>query len=170
MALARNSLEEFLARGAFCLEQPDDHDLWEPRGAFVTLTLRGLLRGCIGFSEPTYPLYEAVANAAVASASRDSRFAPVTSEELPEIRISISALSPMSRISSPEQIEIGRHGLLVSGAGRRGLLLPQVASEHAWDRESFLRHTCVKAGLAPDGWKHPAAELLVFEAEVFGED
>jgi uncharacterized protein (TIGR00296 family) len=99
----------------------------------------------------------------------DCRFAPVTAKELPRLRIEVSALGPLRPIR-PEEVEVGRHGLLISYGGRRGVLLPQVPVEHGWDRESFLDHTCIKAGLPPDTWRKPGVELLGFAAEVVEEE
>jgi AmmeMemoRadiSam system protein A len=143
--------------------------LAEPRGAFVTLHRRdGELRGCVGMMQSDRPLLETVARMAVASATEDGRFEPVTEAELAGLRIEISALGPLRPIR-PEQVEVGRHGLLISHAGRRGVLLPQVPVEHGWDRESFLAHTCRKAGLPPDTWGKAGVELLGFTAAVFSE-
>jgi AmmeMemoRadiSam system protein A len=142
-----------------------------PRGAFVTLHRRsdGDLRGCIGRMVSEGPLARTVAEMAVAAATEDGRFEPVTPAELPTLRIEISALGPMRPIR-PEQVEVGVHGLVVRCAGRRGVLLPQVPLEHGWDRETFLAHTCGKAGLPADTWRQPDCELLAFTATVFGED
>ena len=144
--------------------------LAENRGAFVTLHRRdGELRGCVGMMLADRPLLDTVARMAVASATEDGRFEPVTGAELPGLTIEISALGPLEPIR-PEQVVVGRHGLLVSYAGRRGVLLPQVPVEHGWDRETFLCHTCRKAGLPADTWQKPGVELLGFTATVFGEE
>jgi AmmeMemoRadiSam system protein A len=143
--------------------------LAENRGAFVTLHRRdGELRGCVGMMQSDRPLLDTVARMAVASATEDGRFEPVTEAELGGLKIEISALGPLAPIR-PEQVEVGRHGLLISSAGRRGVLLPQVPVEHGWDREAFLAHTCRKAGLPADTWRKPGVELLGFTATVFGE-
>jgi AmmeMemoRadiSam system protein A len=143
--------------------------LERPSGCFVTLYgPGGRLRGCIGFIEAVKPLWEVVQQAAVGAALRDTRFAPVSERELPDIRLDVSLLSPAEPME-PEQVVPGRHGLIVEADGRRGLLLPQVASERGWDRETFLSQTCVKAGLPPDRWKRPGLLLSAFTAEVFGE-
>jgi AmmeMemoRadiSam system protein A len=105
---------------------------------------------------------------AVAAATRDGRFSPVTARELEALRIEVSVLSPLESIQ-PSAVEVGRHGLLLSGGGRRGVLLPQVPVEHGWDRESFLAHTCQKAGLPASAWRGPDVELLAFTATVFEE-
>jgi AmmeMemoRadiSam system protein A len=143
----------------------------EPRGAFVSLHRRDDddLRGCVGQIESAAPLVETVARMAVAAATHDGRFEAVTREELPELVVEISALGPM-RAVTPEQVEVGRDGLIVSYGDRRGVLLPQVPVEHGWDRETFLGKTCGKAGLPADTWRRPDVKLLAFTAEVFGED
>jgi len=143
----------------------------EPRGAFVSLHRRDDddLRGCVGQMESAAPLVETVARMAVAAATHDGRFEPVTREELPELRLEISALGPL-RAVTPEAVEVGRDGLVVSYADRRGVLLPQVPLEQGWDRETFLGKTCGKAGLPADTWRRPDVSLVAFTAEVFGED
>jgi AmmeMemoRadiSam system protein A len=139
------------------------------RGAFVTLHRRdGELRGCVGLMHSEDTLLDTVARMAVAAAVQDGRFAPVVAAEIGELRLEVSALGPLEPVR-PEDIEVGRHGLLLSYGGRRGVLLPQVPVEHGWDRETFLAHTCEKAGLPGDMWTKPGAELLGFTAEVFGE-
>jgi AmmeMemoRadiSam system protein A len=139
-------------------------------GAFVTLRGRrgGELRGCIGSIEPRAPLHEAVAEAAIAAALEDPRFPPVTRAELVDLRLDVSVLSPLAPIA-PEAVEVGRHGLLVRHQGRGGLLLPQVATEQGWDRQTLLEQTCRKAGLPRDAWREPGCRLLGFEAQVFEE-
>lgn len=142
--------------------------LAEPRGVFTTLYLNGNLRGCVGYAMPVSPLHLAVFETARAAAFDDSRFWPVTAEEAPQLKVSLSVLSPLAAIR-PEQVEIGRHGLVASMEGRRGLLLPQVPVECGWDRETFLEQTCRKAGLPLDAWHH-GATLEAFTAEVFGDE
>lgn len=141
------------------------------RGAFVTLrrAADGDLRGCVGRLEGDAPLLLTVMNMAVAAAIHDRRFDPVTAGELVLLRIEISVLSPLEPIR-PSDVEVGRHGLLLRHGQRSGVLLPQVAVEQGWHRDVFLAHTCRKAGLPPDTWKLPDAELLGFTATVFGED
>jgi len=148
------------------MEPPSAH-LAQPRGVFTTLYLGGHLRGCVGYVFPVESLYRGVIETARAAASEDTRFRPVTRQEAPHLKVSLSVLSTLSPIE-PEQVEIGRHGLVVSLAGHRGLLLPQVPVEHEWDRMIFLAQTCRKAGLPEDAWKR-GATLEAFTAEVFGE-
>lgn len=147
---------------------PPNQHLGDRRGAFTTLHLEGKLRGCIGYPSPVATLYQTVAETAAAAAFEDPRFYPVGSEEAPLLKIEISVLSPLKPIAA-EAVEVGRHGLVVSYNGRRGLLLPQVPLELGWDSETFLEQTCVKAGVSPDAWKK-GAKLEAFTAEVFGED
>jgi len=167
LRLAHQSIESALEARALDLTSPSEH-LAEHRGAFTTLHLYGKLRGCIGYVFPTQSLYRTVAEAARAAAFDDPRFEPVEAAEAPELKIEISVLSPL-RPAVPEDVVVGKHGLVVQQGSRRGLLLPQVPVEWEWDRETFLAQTCLKAGLSPDAWKR-GAELQVFTAEVFGEE
>jgi AmmeMemoRadiSam system protein A len=166
LRLAHESILSALERREIPLAPPTDH-LAEPRGAFTSLYLRGELRGCVGYVLPISPVYRAVADTARAAAFEDRRFSPVTLPEARDLEIELSILSPTQPISA-ETIEIGRHGLLISMAGHRGLLLPQVPTEHHWDRTTFLEQTCRKAGLPLDAWKNGAI-IEAFTAEVFGE-
>jgi AmmeMemoRadiSam system protein A len=142
--------------------------LGQPGGAFVTLHKHGDLRGCIGHIEPTEPLGMVVPRCAVAACSSDPRFPPITPAELGEIDVEISLLGPLEPIAGPQDVEIGRHGLVVERGWQRGLLLPQVATEWRWDAHAFLAQTCHKAGLPRDAWRHEV-HIWRFEAEVFGE-
>jgi len=143
-----------------------DEALKRPSGAFVTLNERtGDLRGCIGSIEPV----AAVSSSAVSAAFRDPRFVPVRKEELRDLHIEISVMSPIVPVGNVDEIEVGRDGLIVSRGNRAGLLLPQVATEYAWDRDTFLRQTCIKAGLPGDSWRSPDCRIEKFSAEVFGE-
>ena len=150
---------------------PATGGLGSARGAFVTL--RRLadeeLRGCVGQMEASEPLVLTVAEMAVAAATRDARFEPVSASELDSLRIEISVLSPLEPIR-PSEVKVGRHGLLLRCGDRRGVLLPQVPVEHGWDRDAFLAHTCEKAGVPADTWRGPNVELSGFTATVFGEE
>ena len=137
-------------------------------GAFVSLHKHGELRGCIGRVEADEPVAHVVARCAVAASSSDPRFRAVTTSELPELDIELSILSSLEPVSSLDEIQVGRHGLVIEMGWRRGLLLPQVATEWNWDREMFVAQTCRKAGLPLDEWKK-GAKIWKFEAEVFGE-
>lgn len=147
--------------------QPPTDTLREPFGAFVTLSLRGRLRGCIGHVIGDKPLYETIGEMAEAAAFCDPRFPPLTKTEFDDLKVEISILSPLTPCPDPNLVEVGRHGLLVCRGGRSGLLLPQVPVEWGWDRETFLDQTCCKACLEPGCWKDPEATLFWFEAEVF---
>lgn len=164
--LAHDAIDAALRGREVDCAAPSDH-LAEKRGAFTTLHLDGHLRGCVGYVFPVRSLCRTVAETAVSAALHDTRFTPVTAEEAPRLDIEISILSPLQPIA-PEDVEVGKHGLVVTLGARRGLLLPQVPLEYGWDRETFLAETCHKAGLPDDAWQH-GATLEAFSAEVFGE-
>lgn len=162
-----------LARDAITKKMPEkkyDDVLCEKRGVFVTLEKKSSLRGCIGYVEAVKSVYESVVEMAKAAAFNDPRFNPVEENELPDITISITVLSPLRKIESIDEFELHRHGLVVSKGRNRGLLLPQVASEHNMDRDEFISHTCMKAGLSANAWKKEKLTYEVFEGEVFSED
>lgn len=167
LQLAHESILSALESRDIPLAPPTAH-FAEPRGAFTTLYLHDRLRGCVGYVLPINSVYRAVADTARAAAFEDTRFYPVALDEARDLKIELSILSPPQPIA-PEDIEIGRHGLLISMHGYRGLLLPQVPIEHHWDRETFLDQTCRKAGLPPDAWRKGAI-IEAFTAEVFGEE
>lgn len=146
---------------------PSSSKLKEPSGAFVTIYKNGSLRGCIGQIVARKPLFEAVAEMAEAAALQDPRFSPVRSDELKDLKVEISVLTPFKKIDSPEEIEVGKHGIIMKRGGEMGLLLPQVATEYGWDRKSFLENTCMKAGLPKDAWKDKETEIYIFSADVF---
>ena len=167
LRLAHDSISSALEKsGEISLDVPNPR-FAEPRGAFTSLYLRDELRGCVGYVDPRYPVYRAVAETARAAAFDDNRFPPVTKEEAPHLAIELSILSRPQPIQAGE-VEVGRHGLLVNWHGHRGLLLPQVPLEHGWDRATFLEQTCRKAGLPADAWQH-GATIEAFTAEVFGD-
>lgn len=168
LALARRSIETFLRTGRRLRPEPGSAKLSAARGAFVTLKVDGELRGCIGYPLPHKPLIETVAEMAVAAASQDYRFPPLRIEELPRTKIEISVLTLPQPVKEVKEIEVGRHGLIVSKGISRGLLLPQVPGEYGWDLETYLRHGCLKAGLEENEWKKDA-RIEVFEAQVFSE-
>lgn len=165
---ARQAILEAVMHGRVSHFPPAGGPLAEPAGAFVTLYCRGRLQGCVGRVDPTIALAETVAECAIGAALHDRRFSPVGAHQIADLRIEISVLSELFRIS-PQAIEIGRHGLLVSRGAQRGLLLPQVAVEHQFTAERFLEQTCRKAGLEPRAWRDPQTTLYAFTAEVFGE-
>lgn len=168
LEIARTSIEEHLKKGVSPSFDVDEPELLKPAAAFVSLKKDQKLRGCIGFIEADEPLYQVVSSCAVSSATADPRFSPITLEELPHLQIEISVLSPFRRVMDPSEIEVGRHGLFISQGFRQGLLLPQVAQEMGWDRETFLSQTCVKAGLPPDAWRH-GADVYLFTADIVRE-
>jgi len=167
LRVARRALEEAVSWHRLPESERFSAELSDKAGAFVTLRKHASLRGCIGQVEPREPLARAVAECAVAAALHDPRFPPVTPSEIPELSIEVSVLSPLVDIR-PEEIEVGRHGLLISSGLQRGLLLPQVAVEWNWDRERFLQETCRKAGLPGDAWRR-GAHLQAFTTQVFAE-
>ena len=165
LGIAHQSIVSAFSGGA-AEAAPSPH-LSDPRGVFTTLYLYGDLRGCVGYAMPVTPLHRAVWETARAAAFEDSRFLPVTEEEAPRVEVSLSVLSRLLPIQA-EEVEVGRHGLVVCLGARRGLLLPQVPVENDWDRETFIEQTCRKAGLPLDAWRK-GATLEAFTAEVFGD-
>jgi AmmeMemoRadiSam system protein A len=141
--------------------------LVQPCGAFVTLRMSGQLRGCVGRVRTFLPLHKTVRDCAVAAALSDPRFPPTKASELSSLLLEISVLSPPVE-AKPEEVELGRHGLLVSQGSKRGLLLPQVATEWNWDRTRFLEEACIKAGLSSNAWLR-GARIETFTAQVFSE-
>jgi AmmeMemoRadiSam system protein A len=142
--------------------------LTDDGAAFVTITIGGRLRGCIGYTDAIMPLYQCVSECAVSAAMRDPRFSPLTASEYRNIDIEISVLTPLVEVNDISQIKVGRDGLMISKTGRRGLLLPQVATDYGWDTEEFLENTCRKAGLPNNAWKE-GAKIQKFTAFVFDE-
>jgi hypothetical protein len=167
---ARSSIAHKLEGNRFSCEEPSkDSILREKRGAFVTLTKNGQLRGCIGYIKAFKPLYVAVEEMAISAGFNDPRFPPLDASELDSLDIEISVLSPLHPVKDADEIEVGKHGIIIKKGFQQGLLLPQVATEYGWDRETFLQHTCRKAGLGPNEWKSPDAEIVVFSAQIFNE-
>jgi AmmeMemoRadiSam system protein A len=170
LKIVRTSIEARLA-GETVPELPELPEiLRQRRGAFVTLERQGRLRGCIGYIEAKKPLHLTVEEMAVAAAFRDPRFPPVKPEEWPDITVEISILSPLKEIREIEEIEVGRHGLYIMQGGYSGLLLPQVAVDYAWDRLTFLRQTCSKAGLPSEAWQEKKTRIFVFSADIIGPE
>jgi AmmeMemoRadiSam system protein A len=167
LRLARDAIAAHVERRP-SLDLPQISVLAAHGGAFVSLHARGELRGCIGHIEADEPLGEVIARCAVAACSDDPRFPPISSPELPDLRVELSLLGPLEPITGPGEIAIGRHGLVVERGWHRGLLLPQVAIEWKWDAETFLAHTCHKAGLPKNAWRE-GVKMWRFEAEIFGE-
>jgi AmmeMemoRadiSam system protein A len=167
LELARRAVEEAVCHDRALREIPKTGIFEKRGGVFVTLHVAKRLRGCIGVVEAKEPLGESIARCAASAAREDPRFSKMLPEEIKELEIEVSLLSAIERIE-PEQIEIGRHGLLVEQGFHRGLLLPQVAVEHHLDREQFLRETCHKAGLRDDAWKEPSTRIYGFTCEIVG--
>jgi len=169
LKLARESIEAVLEKRQL---QPDITKytgvLTEKRGAFVTLTIDGRLRGCIGYIQAVKPLYETIAEMAVQAAFHDPRFPSLTKSEFNSIDIEISVLTPMIIEKNPENVVVGRDGLYIVRGYNSGLLLPQVPVENSWDRETFLNQTCIKAGLPPGTWKEAETQIYRFQADIFG--
>jgi hypothetical protein len=171
LQIARSSVESAVRDHQTLMpEAPRSQKLNTEYGAFVTLTENGALRGCIGYVSAMKPLYETVRDVASFAALRDPRFPAVTAAELPALHYEISVLSPLRRVLDPDQIEVGRDGLLIRNGSSEGLLLPQVPTEQGWDRNTFLEQTCVKAGLPRTCWHSEDTDIFRFTAEVFHEE
>lgn len=169
LQLARSTLESHFSTG----KVPELHSVCKNlevhKGAFVSLHTEGRLRGCIGQLTPDRELFKIVQSCVLSAALEDPRFSPVTENEVADLDIEISVLTPFKRLSDIGEIEIGKHGLLVTKGLHRGLLLPQVATEYGWDRETFVAQTCRKAGLPETAWKDSGTTLYTFQAEVFSD-
>ncbi len=169
LEVARESVENAVLCTPFPTRTFHEPRLLEERGAFVTLKIQGELRGCIGQFTADEPLWQVVKDRARMSALEDPRFPPVSPDEVPSLDIEISALTPLRDVKSVNEIEVGRHGIFITRGFCRGTLLPQVATENGWNRETFLIHTCRKAGLPDNAWKEPATRVQIYAADVFGE-
>ncbi len=180
LQIARSALAAHLHKRPFTPLPPEDPDLWQQVGVFVTLWLQdgrtppahwplGYLRGCVGHIHSELPLYQAVVETAVDAATNDPRFPPLTVTEFNQIRLEISVLSPLLPVKQLEDFEIGKHGLLITNGIQRGLLLPQVATNRNWDREKFITAVCQKANLPHDIWPQ-SAKLYAFTTLEFAED
>ena len=168
LQLARDSIAAHLA--ALPLPLPEMAELHGVHaGVFVSLHIGDQLRGCIGYTEGRRSLPAGLQETAISAATRDPRFEPLTSDELAHVIIEISVVSPLYPIASPEEIVLGKHGVMAQLGPQQGLLLPQVAWRHNWDVETFLAQTCRKADLPLEAWKNPETEIFIFEAEIFSE-
>lgn len=168
LRLARQAIWHYLQTESTLRTKIEDKILMEKRGAFVTLKVNDELRGCIGYIHPYKPLFETVIEVATLAATQDFRFSPLTLEELDKTKIEISVLSLPNPIKDVKEIEVGKHGIIISKGMNRGLLLPQVPLEYNWDLETYLSHGCLKAGLQEDEWKK-GVKIDVFSAQVFSE-
>lgn len=170
LEIARKTIAEYLTNHQIPALTPQNQALWRPLGVFVTLRKNGNLRGCLGTFEPGEPLYRVIQDRSVAAATKDRRFIPVDADELADITIEISVLTPKQKISNWQEIELGKHGVVVQKGLHAGTFLPQVATENDWDKEKFLSELCSqKAGLPPNCYQNPSVLLYVFEARVFEE-
>ncbi|MGB9764904.1 MAG: AmmeMemoRadiSam system protein A [Candidatus Saccharicenans sp.] len=167
--LARQSIIHYLKKGERLKMEVDNPRLKEKRGAFVTLRVDGELRGCIGYPLPYKPLYQTIIDVAIAAATEDYRFPPLMEDELNNLSIEISVLTQPKKVDHPEQVIVGKHGIIITKGHHQGLLLPQVPLEYGWDLETYLNHGCLKAGLPAEEWKR-GVDIEVFEAQVFSED
>lgn len=167
--VARHTIEAFVQTHKRAEVKTQSAQLSEHRGAFVTLHKNESLRGCIGTFTADEPLIDVIQEMAIAAATRDPRFRPVTSDEVSQLHIEISVLSPLSPAKA-EDVVVGKHGIFITHGFNRGVLLPQVATENGWDRETFLAQTCVKAGLPKSAWKEEQTKIEVFSAEIFSEE
>jgi AmmeMemoRadiSam system protein A len=163
-------LESFLSKRTLPKFEVKQPGLLEKKGAFVTLTKFDQLCGCIGMIQSPKQLWQTVVDCAVSSATQDPRFESLTFEELADVKIEISVLSPFTKLGEPKDIQVGKHGLYIKKGSSSGLLLPQVAERYNWDAMEFLRQVCRKAGMPEDTWKHKGAEIFVFTAEIFSEN
>lgn len=168
LAIARTAIVEHVNGNRPPAVSPASAGLAAERGCFVTIKRHGRLRGCIGNFVSDRPLCALVQEMAMAAATHDPRFYPMKPEDLNDFELEISVLSPLKRIATIDEIKVGVHGLYIIKNIARGVLLPQVATEYGWDRETFLRQTCLKAGLPEDAWK-TECDIHVFSAQVFGE-
>lgn len=168
LELARDAITVTVRTGNLPFKEVRDPQLEYKMGCFVTIKRAGALRGCIGNFSSDKPLCQLVQEMAVSAATRDPRFYPMKEPDLNGFELEISVLSPLTKIESPEEVVIGVHGLYLEKNFARGVLLPQVAVEHGWDRETFLSQTSLKAGLKKDDWKE-GADIYVFTADVFSE-
>ncbi len=168
LQLARRAITHYLKKRTSPNIETEDEISKQKRGAFVTLKIKDQLRGCIGYPVPFKPLSETIVDVAISAATKDFRFPPLEKKELHETKIEISVLSVPQLIEDISEIEVGKHGIIITKGLSRGLLLPQVPVEWGWDRETFLSHGCIKAGLKKDAWKK-GAQIEIFSAQVFSE-
>lgn len=167
--VARNAIDACLTETDPPAEEIKDRGLNQSAGCFVTIHKDGKLRGCIGNFVSEQPLYREVAQMAVAAATSDPRFYAMNREDIGAYSLDISVLSPLEKIEDPTLIEVGTHGIYLEKDYSRGVLLPQVATEQGWDRQTFLEQTCIKAGLPPNSWQSPRTSIYVFTAQVITE-
>ena len=168
LRIVRETITSFVTSGAITSVEIASGGLVTESGCFVTIKQQGRLRGCIGNFVSDKPLYRLVQEMAVSAATRDPRFYPMKQPDLADFELEISVLSPLEKIDSVEMIKVGKHGLYIIKNSSHGVLLPQVATEYGWDRDTFLKHTCLKAGLPENAWQKEC-DIYIFSAQVFGE-
>lgn len=170
LGLVRTTIVSILEDNKFPETVPISEKMNSKFGVFVTLHIDGNLRGCIGYIEGVDSLYKSVMTMAQSAAFRDPRFPPVSKAEVEKLDIEISVLSPTKQIGTVEEIEVGKHGLIIQQGSNRGLLLPQVATDWGWEKVEFLEQTCRKAGLPTNAWQDPQTKIFIFSAEIFSEN
>jgi AmmeMemoRadiSam system protein A len=168
LKIARDTITTYVGSGSIPAVETASRGLNLESGCFVTIKQHGQLRGCIGNFVSDQPLYRLVQEMAVSAATRDPRFYPMKAHDLDAFELEISVLSPLELITSVDEIKVGTHGIYLMKNSSRGVLLPQVATEYGWDRGTFLRHTCLKAGLPENAWQKDC-QIYIFSALVFGE-
>jgi len=169
LEIARQAIEHAVQDQPYEPEPREEKSLNMRNGCFVSIHKQGELRGCIGNFQSELPLFREVAKMAISSATQDPRFYPVQHDELADLDLEISVLSPLQKIEEIDEIEVGKHGIYLEKSFHRGVLLPQVASEHGWNRDEFLNQTCIKAGLPTNAWQGDDADIYIFTAQIFRE-
>jgi AmmeMemoRadiSam system protein A len=169
LKIARDTIVSYVTNGIVPQVESVTDELTQTRGCFVSIKQHSKLRGCIGNFVSDQPLYKLVQEMAVSAATRDPRFYPMKQDDLGSFELDISVLSPLRKIADVEEIQVGVHGIYIIKNSNRGVLLPQVATEYGWDRDTFLKQTCHKAGLPEDAWQM-GCDIYIFSALVFGEN
>lgn len=168
LKIARDTITSYVTNGKVPPVDPTSVGLQLESGCFVTIKQKGVLRGCIGNFVSDKPLFKLVQEMAVSASTQDPRFYPMKPHDLADFELEISVLSPLKKAASVDEIEVGTHGIYIIKGSYRGVLLPQVATDYGWDRDEFLRHTCIKAGLQENAWKS-GCDIYIFSAQIFGE-
>lgn len=168
LEIAREAIVSYITSGSVPVRELSSEKLAAKQGCFVTIKMGGKLRGCIGNFISDKPLFKLIQEMAVAAATKDPRFYPLKKQDLDGFSLEVSVLSPLQKISSIEEIQIGTHGIYMERNFHRGVLLPQVATEYGWDRETFLCQTAIKAGMGRDDWQENT-DIYIFSAQVFSE-
>lgn len=168
LKIARETIVTFVNTGKIPSIDAASQGLNAENGCFVSIKQHKKLRGCIGNFVSNIPLYRLTQEMAMSAATRDPRFYPMKPNDLSDFELEISVLSPLRKIDSVEEIQVGQHGIYIIKDSYQGVLLPQVATEYGWDRDTFLKHTCLKAGLSENSWKKDC-DIYIFSAQVFGE-